>query len=259
MSASAKWLAAALLSASAVVHAQVPMAGEGVSSLGLAYRGDALEGDRVDWNSQRLDYAWRDGNRRHVGATLVRESRFGLVDGGVELRGGTRLAGNWSISGEVGIHPDAEVLPEWFADVQLQAPPVQHGDSALVGIAGLRRTRYRDTTVDRLALGGEVYRGAWRLGYTFNLTRVDGSSLAGHDLALDRYYGDASFVGVRFGTGREDVRLATGVVASEVDSAGLLGRHWWTPRWALEWGFGHVAQSGLYDRGWGSLGVRHAF
>lgn len=254
-----RWLVLVLLSASAMVHAQEPAAGEGVSSLGLAYRGEALDGGRADWEAQRLDYAWRDGNRRHVGATLVRESRFGLVDSGLELRGGTRLAGNWSISGEVGIHPDAEVLPEWFADVRLQAPPVHHGDNALVGIAGLRRTRYSDTTVDRLALGGELYRGAWRVGYTFNLSRVDGKSLAGHDLAVDRYYGDASFVGARIGTGREDVRLPTGVVASDVDAAGLVGRHWWTSGWALEWGFGRVAQSDLYDREWWSLGVRHAF
>lgn len=248
-----------LLLASFAVHAQEPLAGEAVSNLGFTHRSEALDGDRADWDAQRLDYAWRDGNRRHAGATLVRESRFGQVDTGLELRGGTQLAGEWSIHGEVGVFPDAEVLPEWFADARLQLPAARSGDAALVGIAGLRRTRYRDATVDRLALGGEFYRGAWRVGYTFNLTRVDGSSLAGHDLALDRYYGAASFVGLRLGTGEEDVRLPSGVEASEVDAIALVGRHWRTPRWALEWGLGHVGQSDLYDRGWWTLGVRHAF
>lgn len=259
MRARVVWLAVTLLSASVAVHAQEPAAGEGLSNLGFAYRSEALDGDRADWNAQRLDYAWRDGDRGHAGATLVRESRFGQVDSGLELRGGTQLAGEWSIHAEVGVFPDAEVLPERFAEVRLQLPPARIGDAALVGIAGLRRTRYRDATVDRLALGGELYRGAWRVGYTFNLTRVGGSSLAGHDLALDRYYDGASFVGLRLGTGKEDVRLPTGVVASEVDAIALVGRHWRTPRWALEWGLGHVGQSDLYDRGWWTLGVRHAF
>ncbi|WP_215220157.1 YaiO family outer membrane beta-barrel protein [Novilysobacter luteus] len=228
-------------------------------SITISHRGESPDNGLQAWNAQRLDYARNQPGNWSVGASLVREARFGQVDGGAELRGALSVGDGWSVQGEVGAFPHPHFQPEWFADVRVERPMARVGEATLVGSAGLRRTRYRDTTVDRLAVGTEVYRGNWRFGYTFNLTRVDGSSLPGHALALDRYYGDDSWVGLRLDTGEEDALLPGDVVATEIDSIGLRGRHWWTPAWALEWGGGHVAQSDLYDRRWWMLGVRHAF
>lgn len=228
-------------------------------SIAVLHRGESPDNGLRAWNAQRIDYARDQPNEWSVGASLVREGRFGRVDGGAELRGAISVGDGWSLQGEVGAFPDPDFQPEWFADLRVERPVARVGAATLVGLAGVRRTRYRDATVDRLAVGAEVYRGNWRFGYTFNLTRVDGSSLPGHALALDRYYGDNSWLGLRLDTGREDAVLPDGVVATEVDSIGLRGRHWWRPAWALELGAGHVAQPELYDRRWWMLGVRHAF
>ena len=156
--------------------------------------------------------------------------------------------------------PGADFLPRGYADLRVQRALA----AGWVVAASVRHSAYRDTDVDRLALGVERYVGSWRAGYTLNLTDADGQRLVGHDLAIDRYYGERSSIGLRLATG-EDTGIVDagaqepGVITSDVDAAYLQGRHWLGPRWALQWTAGALRQGDLYERRAVQLGLWRAW
>ena len=104
------------------------------------------------------------------------------------------------------------------------------------------------------------YVGTWRLAYGYDLTRLHGARLGSHEVSIDRYYGDRDVVGLRLGHGKEASQRPGGVlVAAGVSAAWVRGTHWFSPRWALDWSAGHVAQDVGYDRTWMQLGLRREF
>lgn len=226
-----------------------------VREIGFAVRHEWLTRGLDPWHGDRLDVAGRraDGQAWHV--ALARERRFGLVDSGLEAGVAIPLDARWSLQLEGGAWPGADFQPRWFGEARLQ-----HAfEGGTVLAAGLRRTRYPAVTVDRLALALEHYVGDWRLGYTFNRIDVGGSRVNGHDAALDRYYGDRDYIGLRLTTGREDALQGTRVISAPVRAVALQGRHGWSADWALQWAVGYVRQGELHDRRWLQLGLRRSF
>ena len=206
-------------------------------------------------------------------------------EGRADLRGrltGTRRNPRIELEGEVSegmirgfrfVRVVGEVeYDDYVADVDLRVVTPEEGHELvlvtavdnqavlpMVLAAGLRRTRYPEVTVERLALAVEQYVGDWRLGYTFNRTDVDGERVNGHDAAIDRYYGERDVIGLRLTAGSEDVLQGTQVVASQVRALALQGRHGLSDAWALQWGLGYVRQGDFHDRRWLQLGLRRAF
>ena len=209
------------------------------------------------WHALRLEFASTPGNWQrawHVAA--VTEERFGESDQGLEFGAALPLDEHWLLQSEVGFAPGADFLPRRHADLRL----VRRFDGGVLATFGWRGSRYRDQRADRALVSLERYLGDWRLAWTGNLVRVDGRHAPGHELAVDRYYGDRDSIGLRLARGQELIPLAGGARAfAEVRSAALVGRHWLAPQWGLQWGVGHVDQSGLYDRGWVQLGLQHAW
>lgn len=224
-------------------------------SIVLTGRYDRLDRGYDDWRAWRLDAAATGGERVGVTGALFTESRFGLDDHGVELGLVVPLRAGWTLQPQLGAVPDAQFLPQRFADLRLE----RVFGAGWVGAASLRRSDYRDVRVERLALGVERYVGAWRAGYTANVTRLRGTHAVGHDLRLARGYGDGGEVGVQFATGREDALLGTQVVASDVRAWSIGGRHPLSAAWALRWNAGHVRQGALYARDGIALGLERRF
>lgn len=222
--------------------------------IGLGLRHEWLTQGLEAWQGQRLDVSGRgDGRGWYVAA--ARERRFGLVDSGLEAGIALPVAPRWTLQLDGGAWPGSDFQPRWFGDVRMQ-----HAfEGGTVLAAGLRRTRYPEATVERLALALEQYVGDWRLGYTFNRTDVDGERVNGHDAAIDRYYGERDVIGLRLTAGSEDVQQGTGIVASRVRALALQGRHGLSSTWSLQWGVGYVRQGDFHDRRWLQLGVRRAF
>lgn len=245
--------AAGAAGATATAAAPAPAARE--RTLEYSARHEWLNQGLVDWRTQRLDFTATARGRVGGYGALVDERRFGLRDHGLEAGLVLPLGAAWTLQPEAGRYPGADFVPRWYADLRLQRV-FAHG---WVGAASVRRSDYRDTRVERLALAAERYVGAWRGGYTLNLTEVDGRTLAGHGLALDRYYGQRSVVGVRVTLGREEALQGTDVVASDIQGFGVSGRHWFAPRWALHWDAGLLRQGDLYTRRGLTLGLQHAF
>lgn len=228
-----------------------PVARTGVAGIGVSVRNEWLDRGLDDWRAYRVDAASVPRDALGWYGAINHEQRFGLSDTGVEFGLVAPFGAGWTVQAEIGGAPGAEFLPRGYGDLRLQRAL----DGGWVVGASVRHTAYRDTDVDRLALGVERYAGNWRAGYTLNLTAAAGERLVGHDLSLDRYYADRSSVGLRLSTGEDTALQGVSVVASDVDAAWLQGRHWFAPDWALQWSAGASRQGELYDRRWVQLGV----
>jgi YaiO family outer membrane protein len=223
----------------------------------LSVRAEQPDRGLDGWRALRMEFGSLPGNwQRSWQAAAVAEERFGDSDRGIELGGSLPLDDRWMLQAEAGVAPGAEFLPRRFTDLRL----MRRFEGGTLATIGWRGARYRERRADRALVSLEQYAGNWRLAWTGSLVRVDGRHAPGHELAVDRYYGDRDHFGVRLSRGRELAPLPDGMrVFARVRSAALVGRHWMRPRWGLQWSMGYVAQAGLYDRSWIQLGLQHAW
>lgn len=227
----------------------------GYREVGYTFRYEWLTQDLDAWRGDRIEISGREDEGRGWYVAAARERRFGLTDSGVEAGIALPLAPRWTLQLDGGGWPGSDFQPRWFGDVRLQ-----HAfETGTVVGASLRRTRYPEVTVDRLAVAVEQYWGNWRLGYTFNRTDVAGNRVSGHDVAFDRYYRERDAIGLRLTSGSEDALQGTDVVASAVRALAVQGRHGFASDWAWNWSIGYVRQGAFYDRRWVQLGLRRAF
>lgn len=224
--------------------------------LELTARQDWLDSGFDNWRALRLDFSSTRAEGLGWYGALLREQRFGESDGGLELGALIPLGDAWTLQPEVGYQSSPFFLPEWFADLRIQ----RILSAGFIGATSVRRTEYRATQVDRLALSAERYWGPWRAGYTLNVTDVaNAGTPVGHNLALDHFYDGLSYVGLRLTAGDEEAVEEQQLITSSVRAASLQGRHWLSPQWALGWEVGHHRQGSFYQRNWLQLGIRHAF
>ena len=228
----------------------------GNAGIGMTVRHEWLDRGLDDWRAYRVDVASVPRDALGGYGAINHERRFGLADTGVEAGLVVPFGRGWSVQVEAGAAPGADFLPRGYADLRVQRVLA----NGWLVATSVRHSAYRDTDVDRLALGVERYVGSWRAGYTLNLTDAEGTRLVGHDVAIDRYYGQRSQVGLRLATGEDTGTSAAGaqgpdVITSDVDAAYLQGRHWLGPRWALQWSAGALRQGDLYRRQAVQLGL----
>jgi YaiO family outer membrane protein len=217
-----------------------------------------LTDDKPDWKSLYLDAMQSFAPRQTLYGTARETERFDLRD--FELAAGYAhpLGARWTAVIEASYSPDHHVLAETsgFGQVHWTA-----GGWVLNG--GGRFSSYTDKDTRVWTAGVERYVGRFRAAYTYyNGKPEDASSASSHRLGFDYYYFDErSRVGVAVSWGREveNVGPPTGIVISDVRSISLVGRHWFTPDWAIAWEFGTHEQGELYRRTGGRVGLRHRF
>ncbi|BDU16563.1 YaiO family outer membrane beta-barrel protein [Lysobacter auxotrophicus] len=224
-------------------------------TVSFSARHDWLDGAYDDWTGVRLDASRTQRGALGGYAALTGDRRFALDDAGIEAGLLVPMGETWLLQPEVGVVPDADFLPRYYADLRVQHT-FTHG---WIGSASLRTSDYPDTRVDRLAVSVERYWSAWRAAYTFNLTRLRDTHSPGHDVRLARAYGDGSEVGVQLVFGREAAIVESGVVASDVSGALLFGRHVFAQRWSWLWNVGVIDQGDLYTRRGIGIGLERRF
>lgn len=242
-----------------IVLATMPFAeaSERRTELEISQRYEHLDNGFSAWQAQRLDAQTRTVQGATWYGAVLRERRYGRWEEGVEAGAALPIGEHWVIQPEVAKSFDGDFLPSWYADLRIQRALT----AGWVANASVRRTQYTDSQVDRLALGGERYWGSWRGAYTLNVSDVAGAGTpVGHAVALDYYYSDRSFVGLRGNLGREEEALPEGsVFTSSVSGAGLRGRHWLDEDWAVSWDVGWLSQGEIYNRYGIQVGIRRAF
>lgn len=222
----------------------------------VSQRYEHLDSGFSAWQTQRLDAQTRGADGVTWYGAALREQRYSGWDEGVELGAAIPLTPQWVLQPEVGTAFGADFLPRWYADLRAQ----RLLPNGWVSSASLRRTAYDNSQVDRLALGVERYWGMWRGAYTLNISDVENAGTPiGHAVALDRYYNERSFAGLRANSGREEEVLPnSSVVDTSVTGIGLRGRHWLDADWAIAWDLGWVSQGDLYNRYGVQIGIRRA-
>lgn len=241
----------------ALAMAPFAVADERRTELEISQRYEYLDSGFSAWQAQRLDVQTRTEEGVTWYGAALRERRYGGWDEGVEAGAAIPIGDYWVVQPEAALSFDADFLPSWYADLRVQRVLPE----GWVANASLRRTQYEDSQVDRLALGTERYWGNWRGAYTLNISDVDGAGTPiGHAVALDRYYNDTSFIGIRGNVGREEETLPNGnVFTTSVSGLGLRGRHWLDGDWAVAWDLGWLSQGDIYNRYGVQVGIRRAF
>ena len=224
---------------------------------GVTY--EHLTDDKPEWKSVYLDAAHSFAPRQTLYGTLRETERFDLRD--FELAAGYAqpFGEQWTAVAEGTFSPDHHVLARQSVFAQLYWA----AGSGWVVNGGARFSEYTDSDARVLTAGVERYFGHCRAGYTYyNGKPEDAPAASSHRIGFDYYYfEERSRIGVAISWGREveNVGPPAGLITSDVRSFTLVGRHWFTPDWALAWEIGTHEQGDLYRRTGGRLGFRHRF
>jgi YaiO family outer membrane protein len=218
-----------------------------------------LTNDKPDWKSLYLDATHTFAPRQTLYGTMRETERFDLRD--FELSAGYAhpFGKEWTTLIEASFSPDHQVL----ATRSLFGQVYWVSGSGWILNGGARFSEYTDNDTRVLTAGVERYFGHCRAAYTYyNGKPEDANAASSHRVSFDYYYFDErSRVGLAIAWGREveNVGPPTGIVTTDVRSIYLVGRHWFTPDWAIAWEIGTHEQGDLYRRTGGRLGLRHRF
>ncbi|MDJ0928752.1 MAG: YaiO family outer membrane beta-barrel protein [Gammaproteobacteria bacterium] len=243
------------LQASAGSSGSLVASSAGYIEAGLSWQG--LTNNLPDWSSLYIDASRRLANGRTLVGGLRQTERFDQSD--LEARGGVYwpVASDWTLLVEATVAPDADVLPEWsgFGELSL---PIANGYGLRFGY---RYRSYAANDLNTVTLSADGYLadffGAWTM-YVSKLSGAD-TTLA-TQFRLDRYYSDASRIGVLVAFGDETESVGAGqFIESDTFSLVLTGMHWLTPVWGLSWDVGYQEQGDFYERGGVRVGLRRQF
>jgi YaiO family outer membrane protein len=224
----------------------------------LGYTHDGLDNGYSNWNNVYLDGAHQLGEHHSVYGELRETHRFDLRDR--EVSGGyyQPLNETWTALVEASYSPDHNVLPKNSLFGQLQKAFSGGWDVQ----AGLRHNTYTAISSNLMVLTGEHYWGNYRAAYKLYLSKLQGAGTApSHNVQLSYYYAERDNITLNFAKGRqvESLGQPLGVLAIDVTSTSLSGRHWLNSSWGVSYEAIVEHQGGLYTRKGFRLGLRYAF
>jgi YaiO family outer membrane protein len=224
------------------------------------YDHDSLTNNRSSWTNTYAGFQHKINKQKIFYGSARQTERHGLDDN--ELSGGVYLPVNptWTFLIEASVSESHRVLPNWKWLVQINGAFNMGFGLQL----GARHTDYDEVNVDSLLATGEWYSGDYRSAYTLQMTQLDGSNTElNHKLDFRYYYGEAghSYTGIHYSTGKESERIdaTLKVLTMDVDSYGVMGRHWLSSRWGLSYQAGKTDQGGFYTRTSIGAGIYYVF
>jgi YaiO family outer membrane protein len=228
------------------------------TELALSTAHEDLDAGLDRWRTDSLDLSWRGDAGAAAWLSARSIERFASDDEELAFGLHRDIAERTGISFDGSRGGDGGLLPErsWRLGFD-QRFAAGWGVSA-----GWKDARYTNDTVQVLDLGAERYLGDWRFAWTLYRGRVAGLAARGtaQRLALDRYYGDGSRVGLSLALGSEVERIgAATALVTDVQSLGLGGRHWFGPRWGAVWRIASHEQGTLYTRTGIEVGILARF
>ena len=215
-----------------------------------------LSNGTPDWRAQSLRITRKQGPREVKEITLTQTNRFGLDDQQITGVYSTPLSDKLTASLGANISPSHRVLAKQGIEGALQyefAPAwLLHG--------GLANNRYDKANVDQANLMVEHYFSAFSVSTAWRPVRALGVSSSSYQVRGSYYYGDANFVGIIAGSGREATSVsANSVLLADVRAIALLGRHRLSGHWALNYAITSSRQGSFYSRNSISLGAQYFF
>lgn len=221
------------------------------------YMRERFDNDFEDWTSAYLDMNHSFSKNRVIYGNARRTERFSRED--TELMAGAYhpLSSRITLNVEGSASATHNILPEWSAAARIQAEVAR----GLLLHAGARRTEYGLATVDLYQAEAEAYISIFRVAYTLyhGQVREAGSSYS-HLFQVNLFYGGGSSVGAGFSTGKEIESLGGGrAVTFDVREYSIIGRHWFTDKWAVTYEAVRREQGESYVKDGIRAGIRRKF
>lgn len=222
------------------------------------YSQEHLSNNSPDWRNIFVEGSHKFKDRNTLYGGLRETQRFGLKDN--EVYGGLYypLAATWTGIMDGNLSPTHEVLARYGLGGQVQKI-LPYG---LVAGVGFRHNEYTLSAANVRTFQLERYWGDFRGAYTLYSGKPEGGGSApAHRFQFGYYYGDANSLGLAFTTGREveNIGPPKGLLATDVRSWSLAGRHWFARDWAMTYEALTHRQGDLYRREGLRLGLRYRF
>ena len=215
-----------------------------------------LSNGTPDWRETSLRLTSKVSRQNARSIELTQTSRFGLDDQEISGLLSTALSDKLTATVSGSISPTHRVLPKQRVEGLLQyefAPAwLVHG--------GLGHRRYNTVRVDQANLMLEHYFSSFSVSAAWKPVRASGVRSESAELRFSYYYGDANFAALIVSNGQEATSITPStVVLADVRATALLGRHWLTRQWAVNYAVTRTQQGSFYTRNSVRLGAEYAF
>lgn len=242
------------LALAAPAWAQTPPAP--TTAISLETESSQLSNGSPDWRETSLRLTRKLGQRDVTSMAVTQTNRFGLDDHEISGLISRPLSDRLTLAASANISPTHRVLAKNGADASLQ---YEFAPAWLIQ-GGLGTRHYDSTRVNSGTVMLEHYFSDFSASVAWKPVRSTGVSASSAELRLAYYYSDTNSVGLIYSTGKEATTIAPGnVVLADVRSTALLGRHWLTPKWAVNYALTHTRQGTFYNRRSARLGVEYVF
>ena len=236
--------------------ADVATPGGATTHIELSADSSSLSNGTPDWRENTLRLTSKLSRQSARTIELTQTNRFGLDDQEISGLLSTPLSDKLTATVSGSISPTHRVLAKHRVEGSLQyefAPAwLVHG--------GLGHRRYDTVRVDQANLMLEHYFSSFSVSAAWKPVRASGVSSESAELRFSWYYGDANFVGVIVSNGQEATSITpSAVVLADVRATALLGRHWLTRQWAVNYALTRTQQGNFYTRNSVRLGAEYAF
>lgn len=224
--------------------------------VGLSAETSQLSNNSPDWHSESVRVARKLGQRDVKELSLTQTRRFDLTDQQISGLYVKPLSDKLTASVEANISPSHRVLAKHGIDATLQ---YEFAPAWLVH-AGLGNKRYNSVNVNQASLTLEHYFSSFSVAATWRPVQALGTHASGMELRGSYYYGNANSVGFIASSGQEATTVNAGtVLLADVRATALLGRHWLSPQWAVNYALSHTRQGSFYNRNSIYLGAEYVF
>ncbi|GAB3546742.1 hypothetical protein GCM10027343_25020 [Noviherbaspirillum agri] len=240
-----------VLAAATVV---VPGAGA-QTSIGIHAAHDHLSNNTPDWRETTVQLQHQYGPRRNAGIALTQMERFGVQDNQISGMFAMPLSSVLVATAEASLSDTHRVLARNALGATLQyefAPAwLAHG--------GVRTTDYDAARVSQGLLMLEHYFSSFSVAAGWRPARAFSTTAHSGELRANYYYQEKNSIGFIVAGGKEAANIAGNISLTSLRSAAIVGRHWLTRHWALNYSVAHTRQGDFYTRNGLSLGLQYAF
>lgn len=225
------------------------------NSVRLSSSAEHLDNGTPDWIEHGANLQLGLGKRETLDLSATQTSRFGLSDDSYGASFTLPITNKVTGTFDASASPSHHVLAQHVMGGEVQ---YEFAKGWLVH-AGAKNSSFDTASVNTGKLSLEHYFGNFSASAAWNPTHAYGRNVNSAELRAAYYYGEHNAVTLIVAGGQEAASIPGSVLLTDVRSAALTGRHWFSPRWAMTWALTHTRQGDLYSRNGLSLGAQFAF
>lgn len=205
---------------------------------------ETLSNDAPDWTNTHLSILHQFAARQSLGLDIARISRFGLSDETLTLSAYTPAGSKTTLFFEAMKSRN----PNFLARDSLQAQLLQSFDEGFGAAVGVRHARYENSNVTIGEITLEKYFSDYRAAFSVLPSHsTTAGNATSYRAAFARYYGERSNVQIAAsrGTELERANALLPIIATDVRSVTLYGRHGLNSAWAFDYALGRSKRANV--------------